>query len=40
MPLNKGYLRAKTDKASDEVFTPKYAVLPIIKHIPKDFKTI
>lgn len=40
MPLNKGYLQAKTDKASDEVFTPKYAVLPIIKYIPKDFKTI
>lgn len=28
MPLNIGYLKAKTDKASDEVFTPKYAVLP------------
>jgi len=26
MPLNKGYLTAKTDKASDEVYTPAYAV--------------
>jgi len=26
MPLNKGYLTAKTDKASDEVYTPVYAV--------------
>lgn len=40
MPLNIGYLQAKTDKASDEVFTPRYAVLPIIKHIPSNFKTI
>lgn len=40
MPLNKGYLTAKTDKASDEVYTPQYAVLPIIKHIPENFKTI
>ena len=34
MPLNIGYLKAKTDKASDEVFTPKYAVLPLVKYIP------
>ena len=33
MPLNKGYLTAKTDKASDEVFTPEYAVLPLIKYL-------
>ena len=33
MPLNKGYLTAKTDKASDEVFTPEYAVQPLIKYI-------
>jgi hypothetical protein len=26
MPINKGYLTAKTDKASDEVYTPAYAV--------------
>lgn len=33
MPLNKGYLTAKTDKASDEVFTPEYAVKPLLKYI-------
>lgn len=33
MALNKGYLTAKTDKASDEVYTPAYAVEPIIKYI-------
>lgn len=37
MPINKGYLTAKTDKASDEVYTPKYAVLPLIKYL-KNFK--
>jgi hypothetical protein len=26
MPANIGYLTAKTDKASDEVYTPAYAV--------------
>lgn len=33
MALNKGYLTAKTDKASDEVYTPKYAVEPILKYL-------
>ena len=33
MPLNTGYLTAKTDKASDEVFTPAYAVKPLVKYI-------
>lgn len=33
MPTNKGYLTAKTDKASDEVYTPEYAVKPILKYI-------
>lgn len=33
MAINKGYLTAKTDKASDEVYTPAYAVKPIIKYI-------
>ena len=33
MPLNKGYLTAKTNKASDEVYTPSYAIKPLIKHI-------
>ena len=38
MPLNKGYLTAKTDKASDEVYTPAYAVKPILKYIDKGNK--
>lgn len=33
MPLNIGYLTAKTNKASDEVYTPEYAVKPLIKYI-------
>lgn len=33
MPLNKGYLTAKTDKASDEVYTPEYAVKPLLKYL-------
>lgn len=36
MGLNKGYLCAKTDKQSDEVYTPDYAVQPIIKYLPKN----
>ena len=36
MALNKGYLTAKTDKASDEVYTPAYAVKPILKYIKPD----
>ena len=31
--INKGYLTAKTDKESDEVYTPDYAVRPIIKYL-------
>ena len=33
MALNVGYLTAKTDKTSDEVYTPAYAVKPLIKYI-------
>ncbi len=33
MPANKGYLTAKTDKASDEVYTPSYAIQPLVKYI-------
>ena len=33
MSLNKGYLTAKTNKESDEVYTPTYAVLPLVKYI-------
>lgn len=36
MPINKGYLTAKTDKASDEVFTPKYAVVPLLKYVKQN----
>lgn len=39
MALNVGYLTAKTDKASDEVYTPAYAVKPILKYIDKGNKT-
>ena len=37
MGLNKGYLTAKTDKASDEVYTPAYAVKPLLKYL-ENFK--
>lgn len=40
MPLNKGYLTAKTNKASDEVYTPSYAVKPLLKYIELFAKTI
>lgn len=33
MPLNKGYLTARTDKESDEVLTPAYAIKPLVKYI-------
>lgn len=33
MPANVGYLTAKTDKASDEVYTPAYAVQPLVKYL-------
>lgn len=36
MGLNIGYLQAKTNKESDEVYTPAYAVKPIIKFIPNN----
>ena len=35
MTVNKGYLTAKTDKASDEYYTPREAVLPILKYVRK-----
>ena len=35
MALNIGYLKAKTDKASDEVYTPAYAVKPILNILNK-----
>lgn len=36
MSINKGYLTAKTDKESDEYYTPKEAVIPIIKYLKKE----
>ena len=33
MALNKAYLKAKTNKASDEVYTPAYAVKPLLKYL-------
>ena len=38
MAVNKGYLTAKTDKASDEYYTPREAVKPIIKYIDRGNK--
>lgn len=40
MAINKGYLTAKTDKASDEVFTPAYAVKALLPHIPLHFTKV
>lgn len=40
MAINTGYLQAKTDKASDEYYTPAYAVKPIIKYIGEAPKII
>lgn len=37
MPLNVGYLTAKTDRASDEVYTAAYAIKPLLKYL-KQFK--
>lgn len=38
MGVNKGYLTAKTDKASDEVYTPAYAVKPLLKYLDRGNK--
>lgn len=35
MALNRGYLTAKTDKQSDEVYTPQYAVKPLLHFLPQ-----
>lgn len=34
--INKGYLTAKTNKASDEYYTPEYAVKPLLKYLLPD----
>jgi hypothetical protein len=36
LALNKAYLTAGRTASSDEVFTPFYAVEPLMKYIPKD----
>jgi len=33
MPRNIGYLTAKKTKLSDECYTPKYAVLPVLEFL-------
>lgn len=33
MTINKGYLTAKTTKASDEYITPNYAVVPVLEFL-------
>ena len=39
MGINIGYLTAKTDKESDEVYTPAYAVKPILNYIDRGNKS-
>lgn len=34
--VNKGYMTARTDKESDNMYTPYYAVEPLLKYISKD----
>ena len=36
MPRNIGYLTAKKTKLSDECYTPKYAVLPVLEFLNKN----
>lgn len=36
MAINIGYLTSDRSAAGDEVYTPFYAVDPILKYIPKD----
>lgn len=36
MGQNKGYLTAKTDKASDEYYTPPNAITPLLKYVSKE----
>lgn len=41
MSINKGYLTAKTNKESDEYYTPKEAITPLLDYLNKDkYKTI
>lgn len=36
MAINKGYLTCNRTASGDEVFTPFYAVEPLLKYLPKD----
>lgn len=38
MGLNKGYLQSNTTVEGDEIYTPFYAVFPLLKYITKDKK--
>lgn len=38
MPLNKGYLQSDRTIKGDEIYTPFYAVEPLLKYIPKNLK--
>lgn len=38
MALNKGYLSSECTPEAQEMYTPFYAVEPIIKYIPKSMK--
>lgn len=38
MAINTGFLTAKSTDESNEMYTPYYAVDPILKYIPKDKK--
>lgn len=38
MPNNKGYLTSSSSEESNEMYTPYYAALPIMKYISKDKK--
>lgn len=38
MGINKGYLQSNTTEKGDEIYTPFYAVDPLLKYIPKDLK--
>ena len=38
MAINKGYLTADRTSAGDEVYTPFYAVEPLLEFLPKDKK--
>ena len=36
MPINIGYLTSDRTASGDEIFTPFYAVEPLLKYVPKD----